>query len=121
LGNVKSVFKRTFHNNTQKGGGKGGSSKLKPVFYRLSTSMLWRYQILDGFFEHIGFQDKPEFDFGKIKPTPCSNKVNDAKFMAFSNTIFSFLGENDYEDLLETIDGEVVSEETGKTILTMRM
>ena len=47
--------------------------------------------------------------------------MNDAKFMAFSNTIFSFLGENDYEDLLETIDGEVVSEETGKTILTMRM
>ena len=69
----------------------------------------------------IGFQHKPEFDFGKIKPPPCNNKVNDFKFMAFSNTIFSFLGENDYEDLLETIDGEVVCEEMGKTILTMRM
>ena len=41
--NVNSRWKRTFHNNTQKGGGWGGSSKLGLVMYTMARSTMWRY------------------------------------------------------------------------------
>ena len=39
--NVYSRFKRTFQNNTHKGGGRGDSSKLASVMYTMVRDMLW--------------------------------------------------------------------------------
>jgi hypothetical protein len=105
--NVNSVLKRSFHSNTQKGGGKGGSSKLLPVFFRLCRGMLWRYRLLDKLFVHLGYEEKLEFEYGKIQSTPRSDKVKIEEVIEFSNTLFSFLDDDDYDEFLEVIDEDI--------------
>ena len=65
--NVNGTYKRTFHNNTQKGGGVGGSSKLAPVMYTLARAMLWRYGYLDKHFAVLGHTDAIDAKYGKVK------------------------------------------------------
>ena len=43
--------KRRFHHNTQKGG-RGGSSKLLPIFETFGRDLLWRLGYGDGLFDH---------------------------------------------------------------------
>ena len=38
--NVNGTWKRHFHHNSAKGGGKGGSSKLLPIMYTVARAML---------------------------------------------------------------------------------
>ena len=88
--NVNSRFKRSFHNNTQKGGGKGDSSKLAPVMYTMARDMLWRYGFLDGLFQHLGHTDGIDVDYGDVKRIPFINKETNADTKAFAETILRF-------------------------------
>jgi hypothetical protein len=107
--NVNSVLKRSFHNNTQKGGGRaGGSSKLTPVFMRISRGMLWRYGYLDGLFESLGYKHDLEIQYGTVKPMPKYNNARIGEIEKYSNTLFNFLSQAVHEELLETIDEEEV-------------
>ena len=85
--NVNSRWKRTFHNNTQKGGGWGGSSKLGPVMYTMARSMLWRYGYLDGLFHALGHTATLGVKYGDIKRIPVQNSHTDVITAAFANTI----------------------------------
>ena len=72
--NVNSRFKHSFHNNTQKGGGVGGSSKLAPVMYMMARDMLWSYRFLDGLFKKLGHTNEIDVDYGDIKKYHLSRK-----------------------------------------------
>ena len=85
--NVNSRWKRTFHNNTQKGGGWGGSSKLGPVMYTMARSMLWRHGYLDGLFHALGHTATMDVKYGDIKRIPVKNSGTDALTEVFANTI----------------------------------
>jgi hypothetical protein len=88
--NVNNRFKRSFHNNTQKGGGKGGSSKLAPVMYTMARDMLWQYGFLDGLFQHLGHTEGFDVDYGDVKRIPFVNKETNADTKAFAETILRF-------------------------------
>jgi len=100
--NVNSRFKRSFHNNSQKGGGKGGSSKLAPVMYTMARDMLWRYGYLDRLFHHLGHRDAFDVKYGDVKRIPFITKDTNADTKAFAETILRFgsfvdaFGEDDY-------------------------
>ena len=85
--NVNSRWKRTFHNNTQKGGGWGGSSKLGQVMYTMARSMLWRYGYLYGLFKALGHTSKMDVKYGDIKCIPVKNSGNNALTQSFVNSI----------------------------------
>ena len=74
--NINSVTKISYHHNTQKGGGIGGSSKLLPTRYPLARATLWRLSYLDGLFEHLGYSGKLDIDYGKIKRVPRRKDVD---------------------------------------------
>ena len=85
--NVNSRWKRTFHNNTQKGGGLGGSSKLAPVMYTMARSMLWRYGYLDDLFEKLGHSESLDVAYGDIKRIPVKTAGTDTLTEVFANSI----------------------------------
>jgi len=85
--NVNSRWKWTFHNNTQKGGGYGESSKLVPVMYTMARSMLWRYGYLDDLFEKLGHSDTLDVSYGDIKRIPVKTARTDALTEVFANII----------------------------------
>ena len=55
----------------------------------------------------MGYEEKLEFDYGKIQSTPRSDKVKIEEILEFSNTLFSFLDGDDYDDFLEVIDKDI--------------
>ena len=85
--NANSRWKRTFHNNTQKGGRCGGSSKAGPVMYTMARPMLWRYGYLDGLFEKLGHTSTMDVSDGEIKRIPVLNSGTDALTECFANGI----------------------------------
>ena len=104
---MNSRFKRTFHNNTQKGGGPGGSSKLAQVIFTMARSMLWRYGFLDGLFKNLGHTNGIDIKFGDVKRIPMIQDDTNAETKAFTNTILRF---GTFADLFVTIKlGTVLS------------
>ena len=88
--NVNGRFKRTFHTNTQKGGG-CAMSKLEPVMYTMTRAMLWKYGILDKMFKHLGHTgDTIDVSYGKVKGLLQKTSVTDAETAAFADTIMKF-------------------------------
>ena len=107
--NVNSQFKRIFHNNTQKGGEKHGSSKLAPVMYIIARAMLWRYGFLDGLFEHLGHTNDIDIKFGDVKRISKSKEhVTDAETKIFAETILRF---GTFSDSFGTTDSVTVLSE----------
>jgi len=91
--NVNSRWKRTFHNNTQKGRGCGGSSKLGPVMHTFARCILWKYGYLDGLFELLGNTDGLDIKYGDIKRIPARTAETDELTGVFAHTILK-LGES---------------------------
>ena len=87
---MNNRFKWSFHNNTQKGGGKGGSSKLSPVMYTMTRDMLWRYGFLDGLFHHLGHTEGFDVDYGDVKQIPFVNKETNADTTELAEMILQF-------------------------------
>ena len=81
--NVNGTYKRTFHSNTQKGGGIGGSSKLAPVMYTLARAMLWRYGYLGKHFAVLGHTDAIDVKYGKVKGLHTQTADTDAATKLF--------------------------------------
>jgi len=118
--NVNSRFKRSFHNNSQKGGGKNGSSKLAPVMYTMARDMLWRYGFLDGLFHHLGHTNALDVKYGDVKRIPYITKETNADTKAFAETILRFGSfadvyvDDDYADVLLTEEIEMEDSEGGE-------
>ena len=91
--NVNSRWKRTFHNNSQKGGGAGGSSKLAPVMYTMTRSMLWQYGYLDHLFERLGHLDTLDVAYGDVNRIPVKTAGTDALTEVFFATSILKLGD----------------------------
>ena len=108
---MNSRFKRLFHHNTPKGGGKGGSSKLGPVMYIMARAILWRYGHMDGLFEHLGHTNDIDVKYGDVKIIPkIVQGVTDVETKSFAETILRFgtfvdsFGFDDNGTLLNDID-----------------
>lgn len=101
--NVNGVLKRSFHNNTQKGGGRGGTSKLLPVFERFGRGLLWRSGHGDGLMERLGFgkKDRKKIEFGKIPKSLKYSDVDQEIVQAYAETIMK-LGTD--EDILGPLE-----------------
>lgn len=61
---VNGKAKQTYNHATQKGGGKGGSSKLLPIVYTFLRELLWRFGHGDELFKK---HDDEELTYGKIQ------------------------------------------------------
>ena len=85
--NVNSQLKATFLRSTQRGGGKGGSSKLLPVMYKLARGVLWRYGHLDGLFDHLGYKRTLDVEYGKIAQMPRVQDVSLEDIEHFSRMV----------------------------------
>jgi len=59
---INGILKRTFHHNTQRGGGSHGSSKLLPVFLSLTRAYLWRTGVLGKFFDNVNNVNTDQLD-----------------------------------------------------------
>jgi hypothetical protein len=113
--NVNSVSKRTYHRNTARGGGPKGSSKLKPILYRLARGMLWRCGYLDGLFNYLGYDDTMKIEYGKKMQMPKLKQgaeLNE-KINQYANTILHFANQDDLDNILDSfdIDFESIDEE----------
>ena len=71
--NLNSSIKKSYNHNIQKGGGRGGSSKLLPVMQMAAIAMLWRFGYLDSLFSYLGFDGKLRIEYGKVLPIPKNN------------------------------------------------
>ncbi len=103
---MNSNLKKLFHNNTQTGGGKGGSSKLLPIMYKLARGMLWRYGHLDALFHHLGYQKQIDIEYQKIKPMPCMKDVSIREIEHFSRMVMDLFVD---EDALEETETELTT------------
>ena len=99
--NLNGRLKRIFHHNTQKGGGRGGSSKFLPVVYTLAREMLWRFGYLDGLFKHLGHDGELNIEYGKVKPMPKEKYAKAADIEAFTQTLFKFVSVEAFEEPTE--------------------
>ena len=101
--NVNGVWKRHFHHNTAKGGGKGGSSKLLPIMFTVARGMLWRSGHLDLFFDSLPGQssDLQFLEYGQILKMPHSKDVTDEYVQAFADTIVNL---GTVEDIFGDVD-----------------
>ena len=103
--NLNSQCKRSFHMNSAKGGGKNGSSKLRPVFFRLQRSMFWRFGHLDSLFASMGHDMSLGFEYGKVKRTPLYTNQTAKDVDAYCKTLFDFAS-SEINHLLDIIDEE---------------
>lgn len=94
-------MKRKFHQNTAKGGGRGGSSKLLPVMYTLAREMLWRFGHMDGLFEYLGHNGDLEIEYGKVAKVPRAADVNEADVETFTKMLLRFVSADDLLDEIE--------------------
>ena len=93
--NVNSRLKRSYHHNSAKGGGRGGSSKLLPVMYNLLREMMWKFGHLDGLFKHIGHDGTINMKYKKIERMPIQTDVTDETIVTFANMLLSCSGDTE--------------------------
>lgn len=101
--NVNSCYKRSFHNNSQKGGGRGGSSKLRPVMYTMTRAMLWRYGYLEKLFEKIGHTNAIDVKYGEVKRLPQKSIDTDNATKIFAETLLKL---GSFEDAFGSTEEE---------------
>ena len=104
--NVNGKLKRIFHHNTQKGGGRGGSSKLLPVMYTCARGLLWKHGHLDGLFQHLGEDGKIHIEYGKVKKMLRKSDVETSDIEHFANITFDFINPDDA--MIDADDEEVL-------------
>jgi hypothetical protein len=104
--NVNAVLKRSFHQNSQKGGGKGGSSKLLQVMYRMSRQLMWRVGHLDGLFDHLGYDESLTIDYGKQKVMPKFKHVHWEVLEEYAKSLVKFPSLSDMESSLELVNND---------------
>ncbi len=97
--NVNSQLKATFLHSTQQGGGKGGSSKLLPVLYKLARCVLWRYGHIGGLFDHLGYELSLNVEYGKIKQIPQVQDVSLEEIEKFSCMVIDLAEESTGDEL----------------------
>ena len=109
--NINSIMKRSFHQNTQKGGSKKdvGTSKIQPIFFRLARGMLWRFGYLDGLFHAMGWKDDFEnIRYGEVKRMPKYKHKEIEAMEKYANTIFKAAEEDGFDDmLLDFLDEDI--------------
>lgn len=105
--NLNSILKRTFHQNTAKGGTRGGTSKQLPVFYRILRRFMWSNGHLDGLFKHLGFdRDEMEMKYGKVCKQPKFSVGVVEEMEAYANMLYTFAGNAQVDDeFIELDDG----------------
>jgi hypothetical protein len=100
---INGKAKRTYHNNTQKGGGRNGSSKLLPIVYSFLRELLWRFNYGDALFSK--FEDKT-LNYGKRKK---QIKVPDDAIDFIAQTILNLGNIDDiYGDVLTEIEHDEI-------------
>jgi hypothetical protein len=100
---INGKAKRTYHNNTQKGGGRNGSSKLLPIVYSSLRELLWRFNYGDALFSK--FEDKT-LNYGKRKK---QIKVPDDAIDFIAQTILNLGNIDDiYGDVLTEIEHDEI-------------
>lgn len=111
--NINGQMKRSYHSNTQKGGGRGGTSKLVPVMAKMVRSMLWRFGYMKDMFKSLGYKSKVDVTYDKVEPhlKHRDSKGNDLHTIAiqeFSDNLFKFdpipLTEEDLEEQIQMIE-----------------
>ena len=95
---MNSVVERTFHGSTQKGGTKGGTSKLEPIMYKLAHKLLWQFGYLGGLFKYLGYDNQMNIEYGKVKRMPRPKDVNEKDVRAFADSIMDFTSMDTVED-----------------------
>ena len=101
-----AVLKRSFHQNSQKGGGKGGSSKLLQVMYRMTRQLMWRVGHLDGLFDHLGYDESLTIDYGKQKVMPKFKHVHREVLEEYAKSLVKFPSLSDMESSLELVNND---------------
>ena len=102
--NVNGKMKRNFNNNTQRGGGKGGSSKLLPIFFTFCRGLLWRCGILDAFFDEVdpgSAKGVINMKYGKTPDYFYETKIDNDVIEGFAKTLLD-MGSS--EDILGNLD-----------------
>ena len=72
---INGKANQLYFHNTQKGGGRGGSSKLLPILLTFCRELLWRFKFGDELFN----KEKTELEYAKIPKhySPTDDDVND--------------------------------------------
>jgi hypothetical protein len=97
-------LKWSFHHISQKGGGRGGSSKLLPVMYHLTRQLMWRVGHLDGLLDHLGYDPSLMIAYGKTKEMPKFKNVSMEQLQEYANLLFKFSTISDMEASLDLIN-----------------
>ena len=63
---MNGVMKRGFHTKTQRGGGRGGTSKILPMLEKGGRGLLWRFGYGDGLFEKMGHGKEMKIEYDSI-------------------------------------------------------
>ena len=118
---LNGKMKRCFNHNTQKGGGKNGSSKLLPIFMSFSPGFLWRCGILDAFFDKVDPIPKGGIDikYGAVPKRFYDKNVDQDTVNAFTNTIMDIGSPDDVFGLFEDAHFAEDNDETAETILAI--
>ena len=96
--NVNSQLKATFLRSTQRGGGKGGSSKILPILYKQARCVLWRYGHLHRLFDHLGYERTLNVEYGKMSRMPRVQDVSLEDIDHFSRMVID-LGDSTRDEL----------------------
>lgn len=81
---INGIAKRTFNHNTQKGGGRNGSSKLLPIVYSFLRELLWRFKHGDKLFLKYD-----TMELQKYGETPSQIKVDKDTINLMAKTILN--------------------------------
>ena len=73
---MNGVMISDFYTKTQKGGGRGGTSKLLPMLEKQGRAQLWRFGYGDGLFAKMGYKREASTQYGKIPKMPKCNEQN---------------------------------------------
>ena len=87
--NVNGVMKSDFHSKTQKGGGRGGTSKLEPILLKQGRRLLWRFGYGNGLFEKLGYKLGGDVEFNKIPKMPRHKDMDTQDLRDFSDIIMA--------------------------------
>lgn len=95
--NTNGNLSKSYHRQSQKGGGPGGSSKLLPLFESMTRGTLWRHGHLQEYFKSLGYNfDEIKLEYGKFARQPRKEDATPEKVKAFADLIH---GLGTFEDI----------------------
>ena len=106
---IMGILKRTYHHSTAKGGGKGGSSKLKPLVFALLRQQFWMFGHGDDFFKNHVYPREGEYielDVLQKKTYRQPEKLTDSEIKILARAIIDMGTDDDMfeESPLEDTD-----------------